>query len=46
LGVFIAMLTFVIGQPALVLFSLLILGGILAQILGDSSRLYLYRRGF
>jgi hypothetical protein len=45
-GVFIAMLTFVIGQPALVMFSLLILAGILAQILGDSSRLYLYRRGF
>jgi drug/metabolite transporter (DMT)-like permease len=46
LGVFIAMLTFVLGQPPLVMFSLLIFTGIFAQIVGDISRLYLYRRGF
>ena len=46
IGVFLAMLTFVLGQPPLVMFSLLIFFGIVGQIVGDSSRLYLYRRGF
>jgi hypothetical protein len=46
IAVFLSMLTFVFGQPALVMFSLLILSGIVAQIVGDISRLYLYRRGF
>jgi hypothetical protein len=45
LGVFLAMLTFVFGQPPLVMFTLLIFFGVLAQIIGDISRLYLYRRG-
>lgn len=45
LGVFFAMLTFVYGQSPLVMFTLLILFGLLAQIIGDASRLYLYRRG-
>lgn len=45
ISVLIAMLTFVIGQPPLVMFTLLILAGVLAQILGDSWRLVLYRRG-
>jgi hypothetical protein len=46
IGVFLAMLTFVFGQPALVMFTLLIFFGVLAQIVGDISRLVLYRRGF
>lgn len=46
LGVLIAMLTFVFGQPPLVMFSLLIFFGLLAQVIGDISRLALYRRGF
>ena len=46
IGVFIAMLTYALGQPALVMFTLLIFFGVLAQIIGDISRLYLYRRGF
>jgi hypothetical protein len=46
IGVLLAMLTYVIGQPALVMFTLLILSGLVAQIAGDVSRLYLYRRGF
>lgn len=46
LGVLTAMLTFVFGQPPLVMFSLLIFSGLLAQIIGDISRLVLYRRGF
>ncbi|HEX6303074.1 MAG TPA: hypothetical protein VFZ76_02725 [Anaerolineales bacterium] len=46
IGVLLSMLTFVFGQPPLVMFTLLIFFGVLAQIVGDISRLYLYRRGF
>ena len=46
IGVFLSMLTFALGQPALVMFTLLIFFGVAAQIIGDISRLYLYRRGF
>jgi hypothetical protein len=46
IGAFIAMLTFVLGQPPLVMFTLLIFFGVLAQIIGDVSRLILYRGGF
>jgi hypothetical protein len=46
LGVFFSMLTFVFDQPPLVMFTLLILSGLVAQITGDVSRLALYRRGF
>ena len=44
--VFLAMLSFVLGQPALVMFTVLIFAGLAAQIVGDVSRLYLSRRGF
>lgn len=46
LGVFVAMLTFVFGQVPLVMFCLLIFFGVLAQIIGDVTRLVLYQRGF
>jgi MFS family permease len=46
IGVFLSMLTFVFGQPPLVMFTLLIFFGVVAQIIGDISRLFLYRRGF
>ncbi len=46
LGAVLAMLTFVFGQPPLVMFALLIFFGVLAQIVGDTLRLVLYRRGF
>jgi len=46
LGSFLAMLTFAFGQPPLVMFTLLILFGVVAQIVGDIARLYFYRRGF
>ena len=46
LGGFIAMLTFVLGQPPLVMFTLFIFFGVTAQVAGDSFRLFLYRRGF
>ena len=46
IGVFLSMLAFVFGQPPLVMFSLLIFSGLVAQIIGDISRLVLYRRGF
>ncbi|MBT7991430.1 MAG: hypothetical protein HN769_16340 [Anaerolineae bacterium] len=45
-SVLLAMLTFALGQPALVMFTLLILCGIIAQIAGDIFRLRLYRKGF
>jgi hypothetical protein len=46
IGGFLSMLTFVLGQPPLVMFTLLIFFGVVAQIIGDILRLYLYRRGF
>ena len=46
LGVLCAMLTFVFGQPPLVMFTLLIFFGLLAQIIGDIARLMFYRKGF
>ena len=46
IGSFLSMLTYVLGQPPLVMFTLLVFFGVLAQIGGDISRLYLYRRGF
>jgi len=46
IGVFLAMLTFVLGQPPLVMFTALIFFGLVAQIIGDISRLVIYRRGF
>jgi hypothetical protein len=45
IGGFLSMLTFVLGQPPLVMFTLLIFFGVVAQITGDISRLYLYRKG-
>jgi hypothetical protein len=46
IGGFLSMLTFVLGQSPLVMFTLLVVSGIVAQIVGDVARLYLYRRGF
>jgi hypothetical protein len=46
IGGFLSMLTFVFGQPPLVMFTLFILSGLVAQVVGDVLRLYLYRRGF
>ena len=46
IGVLLSMLTFALGRPPLVMFTLIILFGIVAQIAGDISRLYYYRRGF
>lgn len=46
IGVLLSMLTFVFGQPPLIMFTLLIFSGLVAQIIGDISRLVLYRRGF
>lgn len=46
IGVALSMLTFVFGQPPLVMFALLIFFGVLAQIVADIWRLSLYRKGF
>jgi hypothetical protein len=45
-GVFLAMLTLVLGHPPLVMFTLLLFFGVVAQVIGDIYRLNLYRRGF
>ena len=44
LGVLIAMLTFVFGQPSLVMFSLIIFFSLLAEIFGDLAQFYFYNR--
>lgn len=44
LGVFMSMGTLVINMSPLVMFNLLIFSGILAKIIGDCSRIYLYWR--
>jgi hypothetical protein len=46
IGVFISMLSFALGQPGLVMFTLLIFFGLVSQVIGDVYRLRLYRRGF
>lgn len=46
LGTFLAMLAFALGQSPLVMFSLLIFFTLIAQIVGDVTRLLLYRKGF
>ncbi len=46
IGAALSMLTFVLGQPPLVMFSSLIFFGVLAQIVADLWRLSLYRKGF
>ena len=46
IGVLLAMLTFVFGQSPLVMFSLIILSSLMAEIIGDITQIYLYRRGF
>ena len=45
LGVLIAMLTFVFGQPALVMFCLIIFFSLLAEICGDLAQFFFYSRG-
>jgi hypothetical protein len=46
LGVLVSMLSFVFGQPPLVMFSLIIFFSIAAEIIGDISQIFLYRKGF
>jgi hypothetical protein len=45
IGVLLSMLSFVLGQPALVMFSLLIFFFLVAEIIGDLSQFYFYHRG-
>jgi len=46
IGSFFAMLSFALGQSPLIMFTLLVFFGLVAQIIGDITRLVLYRRGF
>lgn len=45
-GVLLSMLSFVFGQPPLIMFSLIIFFSIAAEITGSISKIYLYRKGF
>jgi hypothetical protein len=45
IGVFFSMLTFALGQPALVMFSLIVFFSLMAEILGNISQLVFYHRG-
>jgi hypothetical protein len=44
-GVFFAMLSFALGQPPLIMFSLIILFSLLAEIVESGMQLVFYRRG-
>ena len=46
IGVLISVLFFVFGQPPLVMVSMIVFFAIAAEIIGDISQIYLYRRGF
>ncbi|PKO13650.1 MAG: hypothetical protein CVU39_17625 [Chloroflexi bacterium HGW-Chloroflexi-10] len=46
IGVLLSMLTFVFGQPPLIMFSMIIFFSIAAEIIGDVSQIFLYRKGF
>lgn len=46
IGVALSMLTYVLGHPPLVMFTLLIFFGVLAQVVADIWKLSLYRKGF
>jgi hypothetical protein len=46
IGVFLSMLIFALGQPALVMFALIIFFSITGEIVGSISQILLYRRGF
>lgn len=45
-GVLASVLAFAFGQPPLVMVSMIIFFAIVAEIIGDISQIYLYRRGF
>lgn len=45
IGVFLSMLTFALGQPPLVMFSLIVFSSLMAEILGDVSQFFFYGRG-
>jgi hypothetical protein len=46
IGVLVSVLVFIFGQSALTMISLIVFFAILAEIIGDVSKIYLYRRGF
>jgi hypothetical protein len=46
IGVGLSMLAFVLGQPPLITFSLIVLFSLLAEMIGDVFQIVLYRKGF
>lgn len=45
IGVLLSVFAFIFGQPPLMMISLIVLFSILAEIIGDVSKIYLYRKG-
>jgi hypothetical protein len=45
IGVLVSVLAFIFGQPPLMMVSLIVLFSILAEVIGDISKIYLYRKG-
>ena len=45
-GVFIGMITYTMGQPTLIMFSIIVLSSIVSEIAADVFQLIIYRRGF
>lgn len=46
IGVLISMVSLILGKPPLVMFNMLVISAFTADMFGNLSRLYLYRRGF
>lgn len=46
IGVLLSVLAFAFGQPPLMMVSMIVFSAIVAEIIGDISQIYLYRRGF
>ena len=46
IGVFISMITYVMGQPTLIMFSIIVFFSVFSEIVTDVFQLFIYRRGF
>lgn len=46
IGVFIGMITYVLNQPTLIMFSIIVFFSIFSEIVADLFQLIIYRRGF
>lgn len=46
IGVFIGMITYVMNQPTLIMFSVIVFSSVFSEIVADVFQLIIYRRGF